>query len=64
MNHDITHCVGTGCSKKGTCLRYLAHRELEEDPKYTYMLVSYMQVPEEPCYAYLEVKDEKKRSKR
>lgn len=59
MNHDITHCTGAGCSKKGTCVRYLAHKELEEDPKYTYLLVSYMIPPEEPCYAYWEDRDAK-----
>lgn len=25
MNHDITHCAGEGCTRRGTCHRYMAH---------------------------------------
>ena len=25
MNHDITHCAGEGCTRRGKCHRYMAH---------------------------------------
>ena len=28
MNHDITHCNGTNCDRRGTCERYEAHLDL------------------------------------
>lgn len=29
MNHDISHCTGTGCQVKESCIRFLAHQELQ-----------------------------------
>lgn len=31
INHNITHCKGEGCARRGHCLRYLAHREYMAD---------------------------------
>lgn len=28
MNHDITHCAGEGCTRRGKCHRYFAHLDL------------------------------------
>ena len=67
MNHDITHCTGIGCKVKKSCVRYLAHVELEEDPKYTYLGVSYMMPPENKrygCEYYWEDSDVKKDAKK
>lgn len=32
MNHDISHCKGGKCPLKDTCYRYLAYKELKENP--------------------------------
>ena len=29
MNHDMTHCSGYYCPLRDDCLRYKAHKELE-----------------------------------
>lgn len=32
MQHDISHCKGGECPLKDTCYRYLAYKELKENP--------------------------------
>ena len=32
MNHDISHCKGGECPLKDTYYRYLAYKELKENP--------------------------------
>lgn len=39
MTHDIVHCTGEGCQIKESCIRFLAHQELQgmEHNPYSYI---------------------------
>lgn len=39
MTHDISHCTGEGCQIKESCIRFLAHQELQgmETNPYSYI---------------------------
>ena len=32
MQHDISHCKGGDCPLKETCYRYIAHRDIVDNP--------------------------------